>query len=414
MTLWMSVLSSIQSLLTNKMRSALTMLGIVIGVSSVVFLVSFGKGHEAFITKMFTSMGANALYITSVNMSDEMSGGVANLTMEDAESLADPNKAPSVSVVAPYASKMVTVSYENTNKSVSLMGVTPDIRNVLDYSLDAGEFISEQDVRKATNVAVLGSKTYENFFGSDNAIGETIRVAGRKFEIIGVLEGKGAFMAGMDDFIMIPLTTMQSRILTQTSARGRPVQTIAVRAVVAEEIDNAREQVATILRQRHHIKTGDDDDFSVMDMREIIESMQLMLQVFQIFLGSVGAISLIVGGIGIMNIMLVSVAERTREIGIRKAVGAKRGDILRQFLVESAMLSLSGGIIGMLLAGLGSIAIGQLNRFVDLEGYTASAPISADIVIIALSIAIFIGLVSGSYPAYRAARLDPITSLRHE
>jgi putative ABC transport system permease protein len=414
MTLWMSVLSSIQSLLTNKMRSALTMLGIVIGVSSVVFLVSFGKGHEAFITKMFTSMGANALYITSVNMSDEMSGGVANLTMEDAESLADPNKAPSVSVVAPYASKMVTVSYENTNKSVSLMGVTPDIRNVLDYSLDAGEFISEQDVRKATNVAVLGSKTYENFFGSDNAIGETIRVAGRKFEIIGVLEGKGAFMAGMDDFIMIPLTTMQSRILTQTSARGRPVQTIAVRAVVAEEIDNAREQVATILRQRHHIKTGDDDDFSVMDMREIIESMQLMLQVFQIFLGSVGAISLIVGGIGIMNIMLVSVAERTREIGIRKAVGAKRGDILRQFLVESAMLSLSGGIIGMFLAGLGSIAIGQLNKFVDLEGYTASAPISADIVIIALSIAIFIGLVSGSYPAYRAARLDPITSLRHE
>jgi putative ABC transport system permease protein len=414
MTLWMSVLSSIQSLLTNKMRSALTMLGIVIGVSSVVFLVSFGKGHEAFITKMFTSMGANALYITSVNMSDEMSGGVANLTMEDAESLADPNKAPSVSVVAPYASKMVTVSYENTNKSVSLMGVTPDIRNVLDYSLDAGEFISEQDVRKATNVAVLGSKTYENFFSSDNAIGETIRVAGRKFEIIGVLEGKGAFMAGMDDFIMIPLTTMQSRILTQTSARGRPVQPIAVRAVVAEEIDNAREQVATILRQRHHIKTGDDDDFSVMDMREIIESMQLMLQVFQIFLGSVGAISLIVGGIGIMNIMLVSVAERTREIGIRKAVGAKRGDILRQFLVESAMLSLSGGIIGMLLAGLGSIAIGQLNRFVDLEGYTASAPISADIVIIALSIAIFIGLVSGSYPAYRAARLDPITSLRHE
>jgi putative ABC transport system permease protein len=414
MTLWMSVLSSIQSLLTNKMRSALTMLGIVIGVSSVVFLVSFGKGHEAFITKMFTSMGANALYITSVNMSDEMSGGVANLTMEDAESLADPNKAPSVSVVAPYASKMVTVSYENTNKSVSLMGVTPDIRNVLDYSLDAGEFISEQDVRKATNVAVLGSKTYENFFSSDNAIGETIRVAGRKFEIIGVLEGKGAFMAGMDDFIMIPLTTMQSRILTQTSARGRPVQTIAVRAVVAEEIDNAREQVATILRQRHHIKTGDDDDFSVMDMREIIESMQLMLQVFQIFLGSVGAISLIVGGIGIMNIMLVSVAERTREIGIRKAVGAKRGDILRQFLVESAMLSLSGGIIGMLLAGLGSIAIGQLNKFVDLEGYTASAPISADIVIIALSIAIFIGLVSGSYPAYRAARLDPITSLRHE
>jgi putative ABC transport system permease protein len=290
------------------------------------------------------------------------------------------------------------------------MGVTPDVRDVIDYPLAAGEFISEQDVRKVTNVAVLGSKTYETLFGSDDAIGKTIRVAGRKFEVIGVLESKGAFMTGMDDFVMMPLTTMQSRILTQTSARGRPVQTIAVRATSTEEIDNAREQVASILRQRHHIKQGDDDDFSVMDMREIINRMQATLGVFQIFLGSVGAISLIVGGIGIMNIMLVSVAERTREIGIRKAVGAKRRDILRQFLVESAMLSLSGGIIGMLLAGLGSISVSGLN----LGGYEVSAPISPDIVIIALSIAVFIGLVSGSYPAFRAASLDPITSLRHE
>lgn len=353
MTLWISVLSSLQSLVTNKMRSALTILGIVIGVSSVVFLVSFGKGHEAFITNLFTSMGANAIYITSVNMGQQISGGVANLTVEDAEALADPNKAPSVSVVAPFTEKMAMVSYGNENKSVSLMGVTPDIRNVMDYPLAAGEFISEQDIRKVTNVAVLGSKTYETLFGSEDAIGKTIRIAGRKFEVIGVLESKGAFMTGMDDFVMMPLTTMQSRVLTQTSARGRPVQTIAVRATSTEEIDNAREQVASILRQRHHIKPGDDDDFSVMDMREILNSMQATLGVFQIFLGSVGAISLIVGGIGIMNIMLVSVAERTREIGIRKAVGAKRMDILRQFLVESAMLSLSGGIIGMLLAGLG-------------------------------------------------------------
>ncbi len=410
MTLWISVLASIQSLITNKMRSALTILGIVIGVSSVVFLVSFGKGHEAYITNLFTSMGANAIYITSVNMGQQISGGTANLTMEDAEALADPNKAPSVSVVAPFTEKMSLVSYGNQSKTVSIMGVTPEIRDVIDYPLATGDFISEQDIRRVNNVAVLGYKAYEKLFGSDDAIGKSIRVAGRKFEVIGVLESKGAFMTGMDDFIMMPLTTMQARILTQTSARGRPVQTIAVRAVSTEEIDAAREQVASILRQRHHIKKGDDDDFSVMDMREIINRMQQTLGVFQIFLGSVGAISLIVGGIGIMNIMLVSVAERTREIGIRKAVGAKRRDILRQFLVESAMLSLSGGIVGLLIAGLGSLLVSGTN----LGGYVLSAPISPDIVFIALSIAVFIGLVSGSYPAFRAASLDPIESLRHE
>lgn len=410
MTLWISVLSSIQSLLTSKMRSALTILGIVIGVSSVVFLVSFGKGHEAYITNLFTSMGANAIYITSVNMGQEISGGVANLTMEDAEALADPNKAPSVSVVAPFAEKMSMVSYGNENKTATIMGVTPEIRDVIEYPLAAGDFISEQDIRRVTNVAVLGHKAYEKLFGTSNAIGKSIRVAGRKFEVIGVLESKGAFMTGMDDFVMMPLTTMQSRILTQTSARGRPVQTIAVRAINTEQIDNAREQAASILRQRHHIKKGDDDDFSVMDMREIINRMQATLGVFQIFLGSVGAISLIVGGIGIMNIMLVSVAERTREIGIRKAVGAKRRDILRQFLVESAILSLSGGIVGLLIAGLGSLSVSGMN----LGGYVLTAPISPDIVLIALSIAVFIGLVSGSYPAFRAASLDPIQSLRHE
>ena len=410
MTLWISVLSSIQSLLTNKMRSALTILGIVIGVSSVVFLVSFGKGHEQYITNLFTSMGANAVYITNTNTRQGITGSAGNLTLEDAEALADTNKTPSVSIGAPFTEKMAIASYGNENRNVTIMGVTPEIRNVLDYPLAQGDFLSEQDIRKVTSVAVIGHKTYENLFGSDNAVGKTIRVAGRKFEVIGVLESKGAFMTGMDDFVMIPLTTMKARIITQTSARERSVQTITVRAVNTEEIDNAREQVASILRQRHHIKKGDDDDFTVMDMREIIKKMQETLGVFQIFLGSVGAISLIVGGIGIMNIMLVSVAERTREIGIRKAVGAKRRHILRQFLVESAILSLSGGIIGLLLAVLGSVAVSGMN----LGGYVLNAPISPDIIFIALSIAVFIGLVSGSYPAYRAAGLDPIQSLRHE
>jgi putative ABC transport system permease protein len=203
---------------------------------------------------------------------------------------------------------------------------------------------------------------------------------------------------------------MQAKIVTETSPRGRPVQTIAVKATSPDEINDATEQIVTILRQRHNIREGEDDDFTVVDMQEILNSMEQALGVFSVFLGSVGAISLVVGGIGIMNIMLVSVTERTREIGIRKAVGAKRRDILLQFLVESAMLSLSGGVIGLLIAVAGTLLVSG----VELGGYTVKAPISLDIVITALSVSTFIGLASGAYPAFRAASLDPIESLRHE
>lgn len=217
-------------------------------------------------------------------------------------------------------------------------------------------------------------------------------------------------MGSADDFVMIPLTTMQTKIITQTSARGRPVQTIAVKAIRPDQVGNVTEQITTILRQRHAIREGDDDDFTIVDMQQILKSMEQVLGIFSIFLGSVGAISLIVGGIGIMNIMLVSVTERTKEIGIRKAVGAKRHDILNQFLIEAAMLSLSGGFIGLLFAVVGTRVVTGL----DLGGYKVQAPISPGIVIIALSVSIIIGLASGAYPAYRAARLDPIQSLRRE
>ncbi|GAG06459.1 unnamed protein product, partial [marine sediment metagenome] len=263
------------------------------------------------------------------------------------------------------------------------------------------EFISEDDVRRRTDVALLGSKTASDLFGTVNPLGEIIRVSGRKFEIIGVLEEKGAMFGAADDFVMIPLTTMQSRILGQTTARGRPVQTIGVTAVSTDQIDAAREQISAILRQRHHIREGEDDDFVVIDMQEIINRMHEVLGIFQVFIGSVGAISLVVGGIGIMNIMLVSVTERTREIGIRKAVGAKRRDILRQFLIEAAMLSLSGGVIGLTIALIGTVLV----TGVELGAYSVKAPLSLDIAIIALSVAIFVGLASGIYPAYRAARL---------
>lgn len=410
MNIWESIVTSWHALYSNKMRSVLTILGIVIGVSAVVFLVSFGRGHEANVTAIFESMGANAIYVTSAMSMSQAMAGSGSLTLEDAVALANPARAPSVALVAPIIEKMVNVAYGNKNKTIDIMGTTPEITEIVSYPVARGEHLTEEHVKSGANVAVLGAKAASDLFDSEEPVGKTIRISGTRFKVIGVLEQKGGFFEAADNFIMIPITTMQARLLGETNPRGRPIQTIAIKAISIDQIPAAKEQVASILRQRHHINPNEDDDFTVIDMQEILTRMQQVLGIFQVFLGSVGAISLIVGGIGIMNIMLVSVTERTREIGIRKAVGARRGDILRQFLVESAMLSLSGGIIGLTIAATGAFLI----TGVQLGPYPVKAPMSPDIVIIALSVAVFVGLASGIYPAYRAARLDPIESLRHE
>ena len=409
MSFWESFVTAWQSLTANKLRSALTILGIVIGVSAVVFLVSFGRGHEANITAVFESMGADTIYITSTtDIMHGMSGATESLTLEDAEALGDPNRAPSIASVAPIIEKMAGVIHKNEKSTVDIMGITPEIRYIISYPLASGVFISEDDVRSGASVAVLGNKAASDLFGTNDPLEESIRISGRYFEVIGVLEAKGGFIATADNFIMIPLTTMQAKILGETSPQGRPVQSIGFRAISTKQVDSAKEEAISILRQRHHIREGKDNDFNIIDMREILNQMKQVLDIFQVFLSSVGAISLVVGGIGIMNIMLVSVAERTREIGIRKTVGAKRRDIMRQFLVESAALSLSGGVIGIILAFIGIILATQ----VDIGDYAIKAPISPDIIIIALSVAIVTGLISGLYPAFRAASTEIVESLR--
>ena len=408
MSIWESVKTAWQSIFANKMRSSLTMLGIVIGVCAVVLLVALGQGFQTSMTQTFNNMGASALYISSAP-SKTVVGGIRPLTNEDVTALSDKSVVPAVDVVSPTRTSRGTALYGNNNASESLMGIMPVITKIRNYQIDKGRFLTDQDETDRSNVVVLGWQAEIDLFGSDapgtaTPIGQYIRISGMKFQVVGTCQKFGGFSG--DSYILLPLTTMQSKI-----TGGDVVQQIGILAY-PNQVDAAIAQVTALLRARHFIntKTGAADDFSITDMRETLNSMEATLAAFSLFMGAVGAISLLVGGIGIMNIMLVSVTERTREIGIRKAIGAKRRDILIQFLIEAAALSLTGGLIGLGLAVAGAHAMGQ----VTIGTSQVTPEISYTIVIIALAVSIGTGLLSGTYPAFRAARLDPIESLRHE
>ena len=404
MNIWESIRTAWRSIFANKMRSSLTMLGIIIGVFAVVMLVALGHGFQTNMTTTFENLGASALYISSTTA--RATTTARDLTFEDAQALADKTVAPAIAVVSPTLSRSVNVQYGNNNVTIQSIGVTPVITQIRNYQVDAGRFITDQDLTARNNVVIVGYQTALDLFGGESPLGKSLRVEGNKFQVISTIQKFGGF--GGDDYILMPLTTMQSKI-----TGGSNIQQIAIKAVSPEQVDTAIAEVTSIMRARHYIKPGAADDFTIRDMRETLQSMQQTLATFSIFLSSVGAISLIVGSIGIMNIMLVSVSERTREIGIRKAIGAKRRDILLQFLIEAAALSFTGGLIGLIIAVGATSFMGNIHMG-PAGGTGFKAEISLGIVILALAVSIGTGLISGTYPAYRAARMDPIESLRHE
>ncbi|MBU2607772.1 MAG: ABC transporter permease [Chloroflexi bacterium] len=406
---------AIRSLLANKLRSALTMLGMIIGVGAVIVLMSVGAGLQNMITSTFEELGTNLLNVQPTNPDAPGIFGTlygasqASLTMNDAEAM---SRIRSVTVVAPTNENFVKLIAGNEDTTSVIHGSTPGYQQAFGYTIASGQFFTERHIARKDTVVVLGSKVAEDLFGSNDPIGQKVKIKDKWFTVIGVLEPKGVGFFGfsLDEVAVTPITTYQARLFSQKTPSGEDaVQSIAVQLASAGVIDEAKEDIENLLRKRHRIAEDKDDDFSVVSMEQMLGEFETITLALTVFLGLIGAISLLVGSIGIMNIMLVSVTERTREIGLRKAIGAKRRDILMQFLLEAAMLSLVGGAIGLTFAWVTAWGISQI----DLGGFTISAVVSPFIVIVAISVSVFIGLASGIYPAMRAARLNPIEALRY-
>jgi putative ABC transport system permease protein len=414
MTPLMVVATALSSLGSNKLRASLTLLGIVIGVSAVISLMSVGRGAQEAITSSIESLGTNLLFVrpgaTTQGGIAGAQGSAATLTLEDAEALVDPIFAPSVLAVAPELRTGGQVVAGRENASTQIVGVTPEYETVRNFPVESGQFISDIHVENRSLVAVLGSQVADKLFDLRDPVGQFVRINGRQFTVIGVLESQGSGLQGLlDDQILVPITTVYYRLASERTAQGGvSVQTINVQVASADEMDAATAQISTLLRLRHRI--NGEDDFSISSQQETLETLEETTDTFVLFLGAIAGISLLVGGIGIMNIMLVSVTERTREIGIRKAMGAKRRDILFHFVTEATLLSIGGGGIGVLLGIL-------LSRLADgwtLGTQTFNTTFSGDIAVLALVVSAAIGLFFGIYPAMRAARLHPIEALRHE
>jgi putative ABC transport system permease protein len=409
MNLLQTMLEALESLAANKLRSGLTVLGIVIGVAAVIAMMAIGAGVQNEITGQIEGIGTNLIFVSAGNQQQDVRNPKP-LTLGDAEALADPLSAPSVGAVAPTLGGNLEASTGRESTRVSVTGVTPAYVQVANEGIVEGEFISDEYLLGRSAVAVIGPDTAQKLFGrSVGVTGETIRIAGTPFRIIGVLEAKGGSGFGsQDDRILVPLTTAQMRLF-QRSVRDS-VDSIQVQAVDADSVVRATEEISQILRTRHRTEVG-ADDFTIFTQDSILSIAQSITGVFTVFLGGIAAISLLVGGIGIMNIMLVSVTERTREIGLRKAIGARKRDILVQFLTESILLSLLGGFMGILLAWVLSAIIGAIAAANDTP---INPVITIEAVLLATIFSMAVGLLFGIYPANRAAGLQPVEALRYE
>jgi len=394
---------------THKLRSFLTMLGIVIGIASVITLMSIGRGATASILANIESMGSDLVTISPGAFTfggvRGAAGGTTALTMEDAEAISQ--QVPYISSVAPsYSSNLqLVVGGENMNAQVT--GVTPEYWEVQNLEVANGAFFTEYDYQRGTKLAVLGSNVKEMLFGDADSVGQQMRMGSIIVRVVGVLDSKGGMWGSPDDGILIPLTALQQTVAQPRTAQGeRVVSSIALTVSDEEQADYVVEEITSLLRSRHQLGSLDDDDFSIISMEEISSMLSEATGTMTLLLGAIAGISLLVGGIGVMNIMLVSVLERTREIGIRKALGARERDIWGQFLIEAAFLTFAGGIIGVIVGWV-------VCFFIDYSGLMTPV-VTADIVILAVSVSVGIGLFFGFYPAWQASRLNPIEALRSE
>jgi putative ABC transport system permease protein len=410
MNITQAILEALESLSANRLRSGLTMLGIIIGVGAVIAMLSVGQGAQATITSAISGIGTNLLFVSSGNMNNDVRNPKP-ITLADAQAIADPLVCPDVAAVAPsiQGSADVSATTGKTRRN-GVIGVTPEYFAMQNYSLTEGFFISQDQILGQASVAVIGPTIADQLYGRHEGVaGETIRISGQPFRVIGILASKGGSSFGNEDSrILIPISTAQARLLHRASINE--VDQILVQTTSADTVTQATDEVSQVLRQRHRTPVG-IDDFTIFSQKDVLSIATTVTGVFTIFLGGIAGISLLVGGIGIMNIMLVSVTERTREIGLRKALGARRRDILLQFLTESSMLSLFGGIIGIILGWLLSLLIG---RIAAATGNPFNPVIGINSILLATLFSTAIGLFFGIYPANRAASLEPVEALRYE
>ena len=407
---------AIRGLTTHKLRSLLTILGIVIGIAAVISLVSLGRGVQASIVSEIAGMGSDTLDVRpgtpyEAMFAPDASISTGSLTLEDAEAIA--REVPSVELVVPVVITFTQVSYNGENASGLILGATSEYGELQDLPVAQGSFITRQDVDGNRNVAVLGSRVKDNLVGDADPIGSFVKIGNYKFRVVGVLQSvSGGGFLGEDDMIIVPITTFQSRLSMERTTTGeRIIDELLVKVTDESQMDLAEEQITQLLRERHRLGEDDDNDFAISSMEQLLSVVGQITGMLTLFLGAIAAISLLVGGIGIMNIMLVSVRERTREIGIRKAIGARQRDVLTQFLFEAGLLSTIGGIAGLILGWLFSLAFSLI---LSTQGVPVHAVITIDIVLLAIGVAAAIGLFFGIYPAYRAARLHPVEALRYE